>query len=207
MTTYRQSLFMSVVVLVLLSALAVFMAGCNEQDVIYGRAVARLNEAAQQRLARGDAAGAIARLQAAQELNPSQVATLHNLAVAYQANAQYEQAAEVYQQLIRLEPARQGQYLQSLGIVYEEQGDKGRTEFTTLKEQQLGCTLTQDMVQKHTAQVQTLRDKTIAAYEQAAQTYLKAAPLVTENSEALHQQAQAMQQAAETLQKERIAAP
>jgi tetratricopeptide (TPR) repeat protein len=119
----------------LFALLAVNLSACNEPEaVVLGKAVAILNNKAQGYMQNGQPAAAVARLEAARDLNPQQVATLQNLAVAYQENGQYQQAADTYKELMTATPSNEAQWLEKQGIAFEALADKQKAEAQALKE-------------------------------------------------------------------------
>jgi tetratricopeptide (TPR) repeat protein len=169
--------------------------GCNDEQVLMGKAVATLNQKAQTLLTAGDAPGAVARLQAANDLNPTQPDTLRNLAIAYQANDQFDQAVEIYKQLIPLQPKEKAAYLQSIGVAYEAQGDKIKAQLL-----QDPTTVAQECSTKVKSPF-LLKPQAKAAYQEAQASYRAAAEVNPEQVDALKKQAEDLQQAIDSLDK------
>ncbi|MBK8191295.1 MAG: tetratricopeptide repeat protein [Vampirovibrionales bacterium] len=107
-----------------LCAALTILSGCND-SFVYQRSVSELNNKAAVMIAQGDAAGAVARLEAARDLMPKEPSLMYNLALAYQANKQPEKATALLAQFIeefpndKLAPGA----LKSLGVMEEAQGD------------------------------------------------------------------------------------
>jgi tetratricopeptide (TPR) repeat protein len=68
------------------------LSGCQTTDLVHQRPMAELNQKAQTMMQAGDFNGAIARLESAHDLDPSEPNTTFNLALAYQAAGRIEPA-------------------------------------------------------------------------------------------------------------------
>lgn len=107
----------------LILASALFLSGCSEK-VVYNRSVAELNQKAMALLQQGNTAGAVGRLESAIDLYPDEPNTLHNLAVAYQANGDLDKSIDTFERLLSFpEISDVEKVKKSLGVVYEEKAD------------------------------------------------------------------------------------
>jgi tetratricopeptide (TPR) repeat protein len=90
-----------------------------------GPAIAKLNTAAQQAMAQGNTATAVARLESALELAPNQPELSHNLAAAYLANHNYGQAATLFEALANKAPDTKAQltYITQAAQAHQQQGN------------------------------------------------------------------------------------
>lgn len=90
-----------------------------------GPAIAKLNTAAQQAMAQGNTNVAVARLEAALELAPTQPELSHNLAAAYMANHNYAQAATLFEALANNTPDTKQQltYITQAAQAHQQQGN------------------------------------------------------------------------------------
>jgi tetratricopeptide (TPR) repeat protein len=115
----RGSLALGAIIL----ASALFLSGCSEK-VVYNRSVAELNQKAMALLQQGNTAGAVGRLESAIDLYPDEPNTLHNLAVAYQANGELDKSIVTFERLLSFpEIPDVDKVKKSLGVVYEEKAD------------------------------------------------------------------------------------
>src|SRR5437868_5059904 len=73
--------------------------GCT-QDVVHQRSIAELNQKAQTMMQSGDYEGAVSRLEAAHDLEPTEPNTTYNLAIAYQSKGDYPKAIAIFNQLL-----------------------------------------------------------------------------------------------------------
>ncbi len=135
--------------------------GCSE-NLVYKKSVGELNQRAQTLLAQGDTHGAVSRLESAYELDPSEITTLHNLAIAYQADRQYDKALNAYQELLKHPEIPEGNVHRSMGIVYEEMADAALTEVDT-------DTMKPD-------EIEAITQKAVGLYQQAIVEYQTALP-------------------------------
>jgi tetratricopeptide (TPR) repeat protein len=101
----------------------IFLSGCQEQ-VVYQRSMADLNQKAQAMMQAGDYAGAVSRLEAAHDLQPEEPNTMHNLAVAYQMNGNYDKAIVLFTKLLDKNGMDKAEMHKNLGIAYESQADQ-----------------------------------------------------------------------------------
>lgn len=114
-------------------AMTLLLSGCSEQ-MVHNRSIADLNKKANELMQKGDTAGAVGRLESALDLNPNEPNTLYNLAIAYQANHDYDKSIRAFESLAAMKqlPANlnMANILQSLGVVYEEKADTLVTKST-----------------------------------------------------------------------------
>lgn len=115
-----------------LALLLTLNSGCN-QDVVHQRSIAELNQKAQSMMQAGDYEGAVSRLEAAHDLQPTEPNTTYNLAVAYQTQGQYDKAIAIFNELLE-HPGPDGTPMsapeihKAMGITYEAQADKLEAE-------------------------------------------------------------------------------
>jgi len=104
-----------------------------------GPAIAKLNASAQQAMAQGNTATAVARLESARELAPNQPELSHNLAAAYLANNNFEQAAALFDQLVQKATSNDKQvaYLIQLAQAQQKHGDVAYDAFEAQKSEPL----------------------------------------------------------------------
>lgn len=106
----------------LLATLALF-SGC-QKDVVHQRSIAELNQKAQVMMQSGDVDGAIARLEAAHDLEPDEPNTMHNLAIAYQTKGDYDKAIPLFTQLMDKPGMDKAELYKALGVTYEAKADQ-----------------------------------------------------------------------------------
>lgn len=99
-------------------------AGCNQEQMVYQRPVAVLNQKAKQLMDGGQPQDAIGRLESALDLMPGEPTTMFNLGIAYQQAEQYEKALATFDELVKGNPPNKAEILKSMGIVYESMADK-----------------------------------------------------------------------------------
>lgn len=110
--------------------------GCDE-NIVYQRSIAELNQKAQILMAQGDTVSAIGRLESARDLNPDEPITLYNLGIAYQAHGNLDQSIAMFEHLLELpdiKTVEQKNVIQSLAVVYEEKADMLIGQVTELEE-------------------------------------------------------------------------
>lgn len=103
--------------------MSLILTGC-QQNVVYQRSMAELNEKAQALMASGDIDGAVSRLEAAHDLQPDEPNTTYNLAIAYQTQGSYDKAIPLLKQLVEKSPLDKAQVQKTLGITYEAKADQ-----------------------------------------------------------------------------------
>lgn len=166
--------------LIVLLGFNLVLSGCvDKQNVVTGKAVAELNAKAQALLQQGQTEDAVARLESAYDLNPEQLDTLRNLAIAYQANGQYQEAADKYRLLAEKDTANAAQWLQSLGIALEEDADSLKTQFLDAQQKE-GAP-----VNAEPPSAANLPEPVKAKYQQAIIAFRKAIELQPPNREEL----------------------
>ena len=109
-----------------LISVSLLLSGC-QADIVHLRPMAELNQRAQAMMAAGDYAGAIARLESAHDLNPSEPNTSYNLALAYQAADKPMQAIPLIADLLERKPSgapSTGELQKTMGILWEARGDQ-----------------------------------------------------------------------------------
>lgn len=172
----------SMLAIALLVTVALF-SGCDPENSVYQKSVAVLNDKAQGYMKAGNYTAAVGRLESALDLIPNQPDTLRNIAIAYQAAAQYDKSVEAYQQLIKTDTdtTRQSGYYKSMGIAHEAWGDQAKLAWTESADDP-----------KKQADRPALKEKAILQYQLAIDSYQKA---LTDPSQgkALAQQSQMLQ--------------
>ncbi len=103
--------------------MSLVLTGC-QQNMVYQRSMAELNEKAQALMASGDIDGAVSRLEAAHDLQPDEPNTTYNLAIAYQTQGSYDKAIPLLKQLVEKSQLDQAQVHKTLGITYEAKADQ-----------------------------------------------------------------------------------
>ena len=108
--------------------LALSLTGC-QKDIVHQRSMAELTQKAQSMMQAGDYAGAVARLESAHDLQPEDVRTTFNLAVAYQMQGNNDKAIEFFNQLLQKPGIEQGginpaELHKNLGVCYEAKADQ-----------------------------------------------------------------------------------
>lgn len=122
--------FKSVVLFFFLLSM-VALGGC-QKDVVHQRSMAELNQKAQAMMQAGDYAGAVARLEAAHDLQPEEVNTIYNLGIAYQMQGNYDKAIEAFNQVLDKPGLDKSELNKALAITYEAKGDKLETDAAAL---------------------------------------------------------------------------
>ncbi|MBY0402713.1 MAG: tetratricopeptide repeat protein [Cyanobacteria bacterium] len=101
--------------------------GCS-QNSINNKAISELNEKAQELLQKGDAEGAVGRLESARDLNPEEPTTLYNLAIAYNQKGDFDKSINAFETLLKNKKFPTGIEAnglgQSLGVVCEAKADQ-----------------------------------------------------------------------------------
>lgn len=110
--------------LLLVLLVSLFLLGGCKESFVYQRSIAELNQKAQGMIAAGDYKGAIARLESALDLYPDEPTTMHNLAIAYQVDAQHEKALALFEKLLETEGMDKPTLYKSIGITHEAMGDQ-----------------------------------------------------------------------------------
>ena len=107
----------------LLAFYGLMTTGCADKAV-YNPSIAGLNQKAQSLMQNGQTDTAIQRLESALDLNPAEVNTRYNLALAYQKKGDLDKAIPLLETLC-LKPGSldMNKILLSLGQVYETKGD------------------------------------------------------------------------------------
>ncbi|WP_303673156.1 tetratricopeptide repeat protein [Vampirovibrio chlorellavorus] len=103
--------------------MSLVLTGC-QQNVVYQRSMAELNEKAEALMASGDIDGAVSRLEAAHDLQPDEPNTTYNLAIAYQTQGSYDKAIPLLKQLVEKSQLDKAQVQKTLGITYEAKADQ-----------------------------------------------------------------------------------
>lgn len=140
-----------------------FSSGC-QQDVVHQRSMAELNQKAQVMMNAGDYDGAIARLEAAHDLQPEEPTTTYNLAIAYQMKGDYDKAIATFQQVMGKPGINQAEVQKALGISYEGKADK----LTAAAKEQ------EEAPKPDPAKVKQLKQEADVAYHQALDSYKQA---------------------------------
>lgn len=110
--------------LVFLCLMALSLAGCRD-SLVYERSVSELNQKASQLIQEGKAAQAVGRLESALDLMPKEPSVRFNLAIAYQANGQWDECIQTLQAFLEQFPndALKPKVLQSLAVALETKAD------------------------------------------------------------------------------------
>ena len=160
--------------------------GCKE-DIVHQRSISELNQKAQALMQAGDYEGAVARLEAAHDLQPDEPNTTYNLAVAYQTKGDYDKAITIFTQLLQ-KPGPDGSPMSSaeihkdLGITYEAQADKLEADAKKLAE----------APKSDKGKVEQLNIESTSALKQAVHHYQEALPGL-KNSEEIATQIKAIE--------------
>jgi tetratricopeptide (TPR) repeat protein len=119
----RTHWFKNTVLTANLLGIVTFFGGC-QQDVVHQRSIAELNQKAQAMMQAGDYNGAVARLEAAHDLQPEEPKTTHNLAIAYQMQGNYDKALAMFNELLLKSGIDKAEIQKSIGITAEAKADK-----------------------------------------------------------------------------------
>jgi tetratricopeptide (TPR) repeat protein len=157
------------------------LGGC-QQDVVHQRSMAELNQKAQTMMQSGDVDGAIARLEAAHDLDPNEPNTTHNLAVAYQTKGDYDKAIALFTQLMGKPGMDKAELYKALGVTYEAKADQlaGQAK-EALDNPKADKVQTQQLDQ----QAEATYAQALSAYQQAIASGLKNPAEVQKQIEAL----------------------
>lgn len=138
--------------------------GCD-RPVVHQKSVSELNQKAAQLMQMGDAAGAVARLEAAHDLVPDDGMVQYNLGIAYQQAQQPEKSIATLTEFVKSHPndAQVRSAVQSLAVVYEQVADE-RFNQANAEAPDDGQALT-------SAQKQQVREEGIEAMKQAIAHY------------------------------------
>lgn len=158
------------------------LTGC-QQDVVYQRSMSELNQKAQAMLASGDVNGAVARLEAAHDLQPDEPNTTFNLAVAYQTQGSYDKAIPLLNQLRDASALDKAQIHKTLGITYEAKADQLAAQVKEAEEQP----------KPDKTQIQILESESLQNYHLAIENYQQALPGLKAETEAVQKQVDALQ--------------
>jgi tetratricopeptide (TPR) repeat protein len=115
-----------------LLGMTAFLGGC-QKDVVHQRSIAELNQKAQAMMHAGDYDGAVARLEAAHDLQPEEPNTTHNLAIAYQMQGNYDKALAMFTELLDKPGMDKAEIQKSIGITAEAKADKLFAEAKSLE--------------------------------------------------------------------------
>lgn len=160
----------------------VSLTGCK-QDVVYQRSMSELNQKAQAMLASGDVNGAVARLEAAHDLQPDEPNTAFNLAVAYQTQGNYDKAIPLLTQLKDSSGLDKAQVYKTLGITYEAKGDALAGKAKEAEEQP----------KPDKTQIDVMKSESAQHYQLAIESYQQALPGLKEEKEAVQKQVEVLQ--------------
>jgi tetratricopeptide (TPR) repeat protein len=155
--------------------------GC-QKDVVHQRSIAELNQKAQIMMQNGDIDGAIARLEAAHDLEPDEPNTLHNLAIAYQTKGDYDKAITLFTQLMSKPGTDKAELYKALGVTYEAKADQLEGQ---AKEAEAAPKADKTKVQQLSQQSEEAYNQALASYQQAVANGLKAPGDVQKQIEAL----------------------
>jgi tetratricopeptide (TPR) repeat protein len=139
------------------------LSGC-QQDVVHQRSIAELTQKAQSLMQAGDYNGAVARLEAAYDLQPNEPKTMYNLAIAYQMQGSYDKALELFSQLQDKPGMDKAQIQKAMGITYEAKADLLDTQVHEQEENP----------KADKAQLQQKKQATQETYQLALQFYQQA---------------------------------
>ncbi|HEY9685625.1 MAG TPA: tetratricopeptide repeat protein [Coleofasciculaceae cyanobacterium] len=139
------------------------LGGC-QQDVVHQRSIAELTQKAQSMMQAGDYNGAVARLEAAYDLQPNETKTMYNLAVAYQMQGNYDKALDMFSQLQDKPGMDKAQIQKAIGITYEAKADALDAEVHEQEENP----------KADKAQVQQKKQAAVETYQLALQSYQQA---------------------------------
>lgn len=161
--------------------LSLALTGC-QQNVVYQRSMAELNEKAQALMASGDIDGAVSRLEAAHDLQPDEPNTTYNLAIAYQTQGSYDKAIPLLKQLVEKSQLDKAQVQKTLGITYEAKAD-----LLAFKVSEAESDPKADK-----AKIPQMKAEAQAAYELAIESYQQALPGL-KNAAEVEKQIEALQ--------------
>jgi tetratricopeptide (TPR) repeat protein len=150
----------------LLAALTagLFLLGGCQQDVVHQRSIAELTQKAQSLMQAGDYNGAVARLEAAYDLQPNETKTMYNLAIAYQMQGSYDKALSLFSQLQDKPGMDKAQLQKNMGITYEAKADALEAEIHEQEEDP----------KADKAQLQQKKQAAVETYQLALQAYRQA---------------------------------
>jgi tetratricopeptide (TPR) repeat protein len=142
-----------------------------------GPAIAKLNTAAQQAMAQGNTVAAVARLESALELAPTQPELSHNLAAAYVANHNYAQAATLFEALAQKAPEAKAQltYLMQAAQAHQQQGNVAYDALMAQKDNPLPAECQPSPDALPTGEDRRLRQQSPAQLAQVVTTHYTAA--------------------------------
>jgi tetratricopeptide (TPR) repeat protein len=152
-----------------MTVLILSLSGCQQmqqQDIAHQRSMAELNQKAQAMLQSGDVNGAVARLESAHDLSPDEPNTSYNLAVAYQAQGNYDKALEMFQQVQDKPGLNKAEIQKSIAITLEARADKTSDEAKKLE----------DGPKPDAAKIAPLKQSATQDYQQAIEFYKQALP-------------------------------
>jgi tetratricopeptide (TPR) repeat protein len=164
----------------LLSVLSLF-GGC-QKDVVHQRSIAELNQKAQVLMQSGDIDGAIARLEAAHDLEPDEPNTTHNLAIAYQTKGDYDKAITLFTQLMDKPGTDKAELYKALGVTYEAKADQLAGQ---AKDAEAAPKADKAKTQQISQQSEDSYAQALASYQQAVANGLKNPADVQKQIEAL----------------------
>ena len=172
--------------------MSLVLTGC-QQNVVYQRSMAELNEKAQALMASGDIDGAVSRLEAAHDLQPDEPNTTYNLAIAYQTQGSYDKAIPLLKHLVEKSQLDKAQVQKTLGITYEAKADQLAFK---VSEAESDPKADKDKIPQMKAETQQAYELAIESYQQALPG-LKNAAEVEKQIEALEARLKKSQAAAE----------
>ncbi len=154
----------------------VLLSGCSDGggDFVHNRSIAELNQKARQMMEAGDYAGAVSRLEAARDLEPKNVKTAYNLAIAYQMKGDNEKAIQTFTELVGKPGLDQAEIHKALGISYEAVADGLLGQVREAQEAK--PPISPDEAHKMTADA-------VAHYQQAIEHYQQALPGLRQKEE------------------------
>lgn len=147
-----------------LLATAFSAASCDQEQMVYQRPVAILNQKAKQLMDGGQPQAAIGRLESALDLLPDEPSTKFNLAIAYQQNARYEDALKLFDDLLKHNNGDKNTLLKSMAVVYEAMADDAITKSQATPPEAPPPKLSPE-------DIKTLNNKAIENYKIAIQYY------------------------------------
>lgn len=150
-------------------AAGLMLSACNPdtETIVYGKAIAKLNQEAHSAMMQGDTDTAVDRLESAVSLLPEQPELIQNLAAAYHANGDYLKAAERYKQLIEAVPAKSVEWRKSLGISYEAYADTLKNKLEPSSEEENPQKLSPEARKELQTQIKTYYQEALTAYQAA----------------------------------------
>lgn len=173
------------------------LSGC-QQDLVYQRSMADLNQKAQAMMQAGDYAGAVSRLEAAHDLQPEEPNTMYNLAIAYQMNGNYDKAAALFHRLLDKKSMDSADIHKALGIIYEAMADKHFMDARMLEEETAPAgpdtvESSESAPDDRAAQAALLKQEAEASYQLALQHYQKALDAQVKNPAEVETQMRALE--------------